>query len=970
MKTTLLIFGITLLFLALPTNALASTIYIDGTLGGNCTGTYSINNRACSGTDGNAYNTVSGGVGAASAGDTILLRAGTYSLSSSVSVNFNSSLTTTIQAYNSETVTLSKTVIAGAIFNLGNAAKNITFKDLHFTGLPYVVITGWTNYSGNVWQATSNSSTQIRFDTTNGTSVASIALVNSANKYFYSAGTMYVYSVGDPSTTYTSPGINIADNFDAIGIGNPSWTLPGNLITVDHCTFNDFAHAGVKGTWKWWVKNSEFNNIGTDGNDHDIYPNGVQTVGNEMIFEYNYFGYSPGAGLHFYTAPAYAIVRYNVFNGLSGSNRGNYGVLLGGSHIKIYNNTFYGYGSLGGIDIYKNTSQNNEIKNNLFSNNTSDLSIDYGGSSFPTNITVSSNYFGSGTKCTGCVDNTGSGGPDYTSLDDTPPNVSSDSPWTKFTYSFNKATTGSTNITLLNACGGGASPSSGTWYFDDISIVPSGGGAEKVVNGGMEGTYSNGLAPNWTKGGSGSTWTQSTTIVHSGSSAQKVVMGGGCGERIEQSMSLTAGDYILTGWAKRDNGTGTLPIYIAGGNTSFTIGRIAPAFLGTLPYSVALDFKVDSSDIDASTLINGATNLGSDFQMGFDSAATSWPISTINQNYFGNGWDYGAFIYNNDTTAPATIDNTDTSVHTSAVTITLTCSDSGSGCANTYYTTDGSTPTSLSYSGASAVFNRSGVFTIKYYSVDNAGNIEAVKTATNVVRVNIITPTVQVPARPITPGKSVSSGRSTNCPFDYMYCIDVGPHQQNNASFHGYGDRSPGVYMYINKDATNDDLHIEISNPAIDTLTVPLPWSQCLNAVSEIVEIKSLSAYNGAPISTLNQPATITLPYDNEKVKHIPLSQLRIAYFNPSINRWIVLRNNTIVDTTQNRISNTTKFISTYFTVVNQESCAGNHATLVEPELNPVPVPTQKTESLKPTFPAKEKETETVKKKCILFFCW
>lgn len=274
----------------------ASTLYIDGTLSGNCNGNYSVSNRTCTGLDGDAYTTISAGVGAGSAGDEINIRSGTYNVSSATDVNFSSdSLTTTIQAYNSESVIISNSSVPATTFNLGATAKNILFKDLHLTGTLYYLVTGWVNYSGNVWTATiPYSTTQIRFDTTNGTATASLGAVDAANEYFISGTTIYAYSVGDPATTYTSPGINLADNFSGIGIGNPSNSAAGNLITVDNVIFENFSHTGVKGSWKWYVKNSKFLNIGTDANDHDIYDTGVQTSGNESIYEYNYFGYTSG----------------------------------------------------------------------------------------------------------------------------------------------------------------------------------------------------------------------------------------------------------------------------------------------------------------------------------------------------------------------------------------------------------------------------------------------------------------------------------------------------------------------------------------------------------------------------------------------------------------------------------------------------------------------------------------------------
>ena len=69
--------------------------------------------------------------------------------------------------------------------------------------------------------------------------------------------------------------------------------------------------------------------------------------------------------------------------------------------------------------------------------------------------------------------------------------------------------------------------------------------------------------------------------------------------------------------------------------------------------------------------------------------------------------------------------------------MTLSPSDtSGSGVAATYYTTNGSTPTTSSAQGTSILLSADGTYTIRYFSVDAAGNTEAVKTASTVITIN------------------------------------------------------------------------------------------------------------------------------------------------------------------------------------------------------------------------------------------
>ncbi|MCA9381721.1 chitobiase/beta-hexosaminidase C-terminal domain-containing protein [Candidatus Dojkabacteria bacterium] len=749
------------------TLAAVDTFYVDNSLGGNCSGNYSIANRTCTGSDGNAYTTIAAAVSAASAGDTINIRQGTYSISSAINISLSSAtLTTTIQSYNSEAVTIANSNVGATSFNTASA-NNLLIKDLKFTGTPYYVISSWSNYSGNVWSATiPYSTTQVRFDTTNGTDAGSIGAVDASNEYYITGSTIYAYSVGDPSTTYTSPGINLADNFAGIAIGNPSGTA-GNLITVDHCEFEDFSHVAIKGAFRWHIKNSIFNNNGTDFNDHHIYATGVQTAGNEAIIEHNYFGYTPGAAIHLFSSPAYTIVRYNVMNGLSGSNRAAWGVLLAGANHSIYNNTMYGNDNA--ITLYKSTSQNNVIKNNILSNNNNDISVDTGGPSYPTNNTVESNYLGSTSKCYGCSDYTGSGGPDLSTLDDAPPNFYSSSPWTQFTY--NITSTGNTSLQFFNNCNFSGSSTTGIWYLDDISVVPVGGGAEEVTNGDMEGSFSGGIASGWAVAG-GATGAQETSIVHSGSNSQKITLPGGCGARFETWLgSFTAGDYVLTGWAKRETGTATIAYGTSNGNSYSTVGRIGPDFLGTAPFDEVFDLKVDSAEVDIADLVNNGENLGVSNATGFDSTSTDWPLSTTSQNSYGGDWDLGAFVYAN---TPTTSDNINSNPQNTDVTVTLTCTPDGSlACTNTYYTTDGTDPTIASTQGTSFTLSDEGAYTVKYFSVDELGTEEIIKTASNQVKIFTSPPTTtdnvpsEIQSSSVTVTLSCSGANSLSCANTY-----------------------------------------------------------------------------------------------------------------------------------------------------------------------------------------------------------
>lgn len=97
-----------------------------------------------------------------------------------------------------------------------------------------------------------------------------------------------------------------------------------------------------------------------------------------------------------------------------------------------------------------------------------------------------------------------------------------------------------------------------------------------------------------------------------------------------------------------------------------------------------------------------------------------------------------------DSTAPSTeLSGVDSdSWNKSSVTITLTASDSVSGADKTYYSTDGSDPTTAY--GGPFILSDDGTYSIKYYSTDHAGNSESIKTANYQVKIDKSAPSTTV----------------------------------------------------------------------------------------------------------------------------------------------------------------------------------------------------------------------------------
>ena len=135
----------------------------------------------------------------------------------------------------------------------------------------------------------------------------------------------------------------------------------------------------------------------------------------------------------------------------------------------------------------------------------------------------------------------------------------------------------------------------------------------------------------------------------------------------------------------------------------------------------------------------------------------------------GNYTQSSTSYFNVDVTPPYTSDSgVSSSWYDSPVTITLYPYDSGSGVVATYYTTNGSTPTTSSPEGTSISINQDGIYTIKYFSVDLAGNVEAVETEANQVKLDTTPPTT--PGNPIT----VSPTNSTTQNWTWTASTDTG----------------------------------------------------------------------------------------------------------------------------------------------------------------------------------------------------
>ncbi|MDO8740508.1 MAG: PKD domain-containing protein [Candidatus Woesearchaeota archaeon] len=119
-----------------------------------------------------------------------------------------------------------------------------------------------------------------------------------------------------------------------------------------------------------------------------------------------------------------------------------------------------------------------------------------------------------------------------------------------------------------------------------------------------------------------------------------------------------------------------------------------------------------------------------------------------------------------DTNAPITTDNAPSTWQNSDVTVTLTATDAGSGVANTYYCADQTNLCTPATSGTSATITAEGTNYLRYYSIDDVGNTEAIKSAAVMIDKTepAITPTTAALTNDNTPTITINGdGTQTSC---------------------------------------------------------------------------------------------------------------------------------------------------------------------------------------------------------------
>ncbi len=301
----------------LSLNAYATTYYADGKLAANCTsGNYSVANRSCTGSNGNAYTTIQAAVAVAlKPGDVVIVRAETYDERVTTKAAGSSGSEITIKAQAGETVVL-------------DSATNAGFTVNH----DYVILNGF-RITGRATDLTAF------IQIGNGASYVQVL------KNFMSSSvddTFYGIRIVDSESAHITIQGNTIDYiyYPAIQLTGSYHSVISNTIShTYHDAMRVFGHDHL-------IKNNTFSNMFNDGRTHvDIwqtFTNTDCTLGSYNItVEGNQANNCQaqignlkatsacGSNIHDWT------FYNNVFNGVTNP------INIYAAHVKFYNNTFY-----------------------------------------------------------------------------------------------------------------------------------------------------------------------------------------------------------------------------------------------------------------------------------------------------------------------------------------------------------------------------------------------------------------------------------------------------------------------------------------------------------------------------------------------------------------------------------------------------------------------------------------------------
>jgi hypothetical protein len=214
-----------------------------------------------------------------------------------------------------------------------------------------------------------------------------------------------------------------------------------------------------------------------------------------------------------------------------------------------------------------------------------------------------------------------------------------------------------------------------------------------------------------------------------------------------------AGGTFAVGATSSDGGAGLQKMRFPGLGTGFS--PTSPVDDTLSPYSQTYSWAPGATWVSAANLVTAYDRVGNTSATPFGVFADASPPTTSdNTGTIGSGWKNTTQF------------------------VVLSASDgTGAGSSLSYYTSDGTTPTTASAQGTTVTLANEGVFTVKYFSVDYVGNVEPVRTAGTQVRIDKTVPSSAVldPLPAVVRNDQVLTGSGTDAlsgvaSVAYLYC--------------------------------------------------------------------------------------------------------------------------------------------------------------------------------------------------------
>lgn len=228
---------------------------------------------------------------------------------------------------------------------------------------------------------------------------------------------------------------------------------------------------------------------------------------------------------------------------------------------------------------------------------------------------------------------------------------------------------------------------------------------------------------------------------------------------------------------------------------------------------------------------------------------------------------------------------------------------------------------------------------------------------------------------PQTSSSGNSSSTNPNVLSGWSDSIMAGPHYVGTVSFIQGESTAHDAETFIGSNAIHDDINVSIQKRTLGELEsnsppIPFPWSQGLNIASDLYDFTVVTAFNGYPLASFDNPVTIILPFNPSLLPDGKIPEL--IEYNTKERKWenmshvvVNWQNNTVATTTKKFSYFAVAYVSSSFSSSPIRPVLAAEIKQTESTVKKVETVTQHNKSAPKNIREKAK-----KKMCFLFICW